>query len=397
MSQWDMFQSFGVKNNHIHTGYIDDNDVIGNNTKIISNNNDMHTDITTTIENSIDKEVDSHADTTTTIKNSIDKEVDSNTDTTRTIEKETDILCTSCNINVTIVYDSGAYYCGSCGVFIKKLLNQKYAYNNFYDDKNHNPCRVGSGTNILLPKSSLGSIIYNKNRSYNYNKMAKYNSWNAMPYKERSQWKIFTLITEMCTKHKLPKIIIEDSKIYYKHISENVISRGANRKGLIAACVYNSCKKQKVPRSCKEIAEIFNIELKDMTKGCKNFNEIWRLVNKNQCLSKNNTFYRSTNPLDYIDRFCSNLSIPTKIKNISEIVAIKAITSNYDIVNDNTAPSISAGSVYLVCTLYNYNISKKDISVISKISEVTITKCYKKLFMYKKQLLPKKIIQELNL
>ena len=192
MSQWDMFQSFGVKNNHIHTGYIDDNDVIGNNTKIISNNNDMDTDITTTRENSIDKEVDS------------------NTDTTRTIEKETDILCTSCNINVTIVYDSGAYYCGSCGVFIKKLLNQKYAYNNFYDDKNHNPCRVGSGTNILLPKSSLGSIIYNKNRSYNYNKMAKYNSWNAMPYKERSQWKIFTLITEMCTKHKLPKIIIED-------------------------------------------------------------------------------------------------------------------------------------------------------------------------------------------
>ena len=315
----------------------------------------------------------------------------------RNIEKETDIVCTNCNIHVNIVYIGGAYYCGSCGIFIKKLLNQKYAYNNFYDDNNHNPCRVGSGTNILLPKSSLGSVIYNKNKSYNYNKMAKYNSWNAMPYKERSQWKIFTLITEVCIKHSLPKIIIEDSKIYYKQISENVISRGSNRKGIIAACVYNSCKKQKVPRSCKEIAEIFNIELKDMTRGSKHFNEIWRVVNINSDLSKNNTFYRSTNPLDYIDRFCSKLSIPNKIKDISEIVAIKAITFTYDIVNDNTAPSISAGSVYLVCALYNYNISKKDISIISKISEVTITKCYKKLNMYKKQLIPRSVLKELHL
>ena len=366
MSQWDIFQSFNIKDNCIQKESIDNS--------IQSNiNSNINSDLINTTENSIDTETETETET------------------------ETGLLCSNCNINVNMVYDSGAYYCGLCGIFIKKMLNQKYAYNNFYDDNNHNPCRVGSGTNILLPKSSLGSVICSRNKSYNYNKMAKYNSWNAMPYKERSQWKIFTLITEVCTKHKLPKIIVEDSKIYYKHISENVISRGSNRKGLIAACVYNSCKKQKVPRSCKEIAEIFNIELKDMTKGCKNFNEIWRLVNKNHCLTKNNTFYRSTNPLDYIDRFCSNLSIPDKIKNISEIVAIKSITSNYDIVNDNTAPSISAGSVYLVCTLYNYNISKKDISFISKISEVTITKCYKKLFMYKKQLIPKKILEELNL
>ena len=351
MSHWDIFNSF--EDTHIEDTHVEDTHVedTSSKTNVISNN----------------------------------------------IPDNEKVSCSNCNVEENIIYESGAYYCGSCGVFIKKMLNHKYAYNNFYDDNNHNPCRVGSGTNILLPKSSLGSVIYNKNKSYNYNKMAKYNSWNAMPYKERSQWKIFTLITEACNKHKLPKIIIEDSKIYYKHISENVISRGSNRRGLIAACVYNSCKKQKVPRSCKEIAEIFNIGLKDMTKGCKKFNEIWRIVNKNTCLNKNNTFYRSTNPLDYIDRFCSKLSIPKKIKNIAEIVSIKSITFKHDIVNDNTAPSISAGVVFLVCKLYNYNITKKDISSISKISEVTITKCYKKLLMYKKQLLPKLVLQELNL
>ena len=299
--------------------------------------------------------------------------------------------CITCN-NADLIYDSGAYYCSSCGIFQKKILNQKHTYNNFYNDHNVNPCRVGSATNILLPQSSLGSVISNKNTCYNYNKMAKYNSWNAMPYKERSQWKIFTHITEICNKNKMPKIIIEDSKIYYKYLSENIISRGSNRKGLVAACVYNACKKQTVPRSCKEIAEIFNIELKEMTKGCKKFNELWRLFNTNNQLNKNNTFHRSSNPLDYIDRFCSKLNIPLNLKHITEIVSIKAITSTYNIVNDNTAPSISAGAIYLICSLFNYNITKQNISDISKISEVTISKCYKKLNMYKNILLPKSII-----
>ena len=331
------------------------------------------------------------------IDNNTNTNTNTNTNIHVNVSEEHNTKCKNCLIKSNIIYDYGAYYCGYCGVLIKKILNQKHEYNNYYDNNNYNPCRVGSATNILLPKSSLGTIIFNKTNNYNYNKMAKYNSWNAMPYKERSQWKIFTLITQVCIKYKLPKIIIEDSKIYYKHISENIISRGANRKGLIAGCVYNSCKKQKVPRSCKEIAEMFNIELKDMTRGCKKFNEIWRLVNKNVGLNKNNTFYRSTNPLDYIDRFCSKLSLPNKIKNVAEIIAIKSITFNYNIVNDNTAPSISAGSVYLVCMLFNYNISKKDISNICKISEVTITKCYKKLDAHKRDLIPKSVLKELNL
>ena len=254
MSCWDIFNSFDIDNNY----------------KLNDNDNDNDNDNTTL---NINDNTKLNVHTNNTKLKNIDNINDRNSDVKKVDDLEN--ICYNCDNKVKFIYDSGAYYCGTCGTFIKKILNQKYQYNDFYDDNNHNPCRVGSGTNILLPKSSLGSIISNKNKNYNYNKMAKYNSWNAMPYKERSQWKIFTLITEVCNKHKLPKIIIEDSKIYYKHISENVISRGTNRKGLIAACVYNSFKKQKVPRSCKEIAEIFNIELKDMTKGCKNFNEIW--------------------------------------------------------------------------------------------------------------------------
>ena len=53
------------------------------------------------------------------------------------------------------------------------------------------------------------------------------------------------------------------------------------------------------------------------------------------------------------------------------------------------------GCIYLVCTLLNISISKKDISTSCKISEVTISKCYKKLLKYHNHLLPKNVLNRL--
>ena len=69
----------------------------------------------------------------------------------------------------------------------------------------------------------------------------------------------------------IPSCIIEVAKQMYKQVSETKISRGENRKGIIASCIFIACKKfDKCARSNKEIAEIFKIEPTNMTKGFKN-------------------------------------------------------------------------------------------------------------------------------
>ena len=297
-----------------------------------------------------------------------------------------DDFCKFCNTN-TLAYDDGKLYCVGCGIFQQKRLNHnvEYRYYGDSDNKSSNPERVGMPTNYLLPESSLGSLIgYNyKNKSYNFRKMMQYNSWNAMPYKERSQWKVYSAIAIKCKKGGLPSIIIEEAKAYYKTISETSISRGSNRQGIIAACVFQSCKKIKVPRSAKEIADIFNIEMQDMTHGIKRFKEIWRISNSNKLK------VRTSNPLDYIDRFCSKLSVPIDIKHIAEFIAVKSKTSIDNLVEDNTSPSIAAGAIYLACSLCNQNITKRHVSIACKISEVTIAKCYKKLYQNRDKVFPK--------
>lgn len=300
-------------------------------------------------------------------------------------------LCEGCLTN-SIIYDCGNYICNNCGIFQRKRLSNETEYR-FYgesDSKNSNPERLGMPTNSLLPESSIGSVISSRpGEKYCFRRMIMYDSWNKMPYKERSQYTVFTNIARIGKKNDLPPIIIEQAKEYYKFISESSISRGSNRNGLIASCIYMACKKENVPRTSKEIAEIFNIELHDMTRGCKKFKELIRL-NENEDKIKN---YNS-NSLDYIDRFCSKLNLSINYKNICEFATVMILCQLSHIINDNTAPSIAAVSIFIVCDFCNINISKKDISQSCKISEVTISKCYKKIHPFIKYLLPKDILEK---
>ena len=294
-----------------------------------------------------------------------------------------------------MIYDAGVYICSDCGLFQKKRLSNdaEYRYYGESDSKTSNPERIGMPTNILLPESSIGSIITTRpGEKFHFRKMIKYDSWNKMPYKERSQYTVFNTITRIAKTHDIPAIIIEEAKTYYKIISECSISRGANRNGLIASCIYMACKKENVPRTSKEIAEIFNIELHDMTRGCKKFKELIRISKKDENVKTNHS-----NPLDYIDRFCSNINLSNDIKNISEYVTVMILTQIPYIVNDNTSPSVAAVSIYIVCDFCKVSITKKDISNSCRISEVTISKCFKKIQPYIKYLIPSNILQKYSM
>jgi transcription initiation factor TFIIIB Brf1 subunit/transcription initiation factor TFIIB len=51
-----------------------------------------------------------------------------------------------------------------------------------------------------------------------------------------------------------------------------------------------------------------------------------------------------------------------------------------NLVDQNTPPSIASGCIYLYCLENKLSFNKKDISRVCLISEVTINKCYKKLY-----------------
>ena len=160
-------------------------------------------------------------------------------------------------------------YCNKCNCVISNISNNpEWRYYGSSDTKATDPTRCGLPINVLLPKSSVGSIVSNQfSKDKSMYQVKKYTSWNSMTYKERSIYKIFSEITEICKKNDIQQIIVNESKSLYKLISEQRISRGNNRKGIIAACLYFACKNCNVARSSKEIADMFNININSIFVG----------------------------------------------------------------------------------------------------------------------------------
>jgi len=283
---------------------------------------------------------------------------------------KTDVCCDNSS---NYIYDNGTIICKVCNNSINNIIDSpEWRYYGSDDSKTRNPTRCGMPINVLLPDSSVGTSINSKGR--NNNKVVLYQKWNSMPYKERSKYKVFNEINMKCSQNDLPSIISNTANSLYSIISETKISRGNNRKGIIAACIFNACKECNVPRSIKELAEICNITPKILTKGCKNYTEIIRL---NKINIDRNQNIKSTTLTDFIERFCYNLNF--KEEDIKKVLFISKLCNEYNLIYDNTPPAMATGCIYLYIKFNNLKIIKKDISDKCKISEVTINKCFKKL------------------
>ena len=307
-----------------------------------------------------------------------------------------DNKCASCDSSLFISED-GFYCCSnkSCGVIYKDVLDfgAEWRYYGADDTNSADPTRCGMPINPLLKESSFGcKIVCNGNSTYEMRKIRRYTEWQAMPYKEKSKYDDFQIITILASNSGIPKIIIDDAIRYYNKISEEKTYRGLNRDGLLAASIYISCSKNQNPRTSKEIASIFKLDNKSATRGCKNALSILNDIEVND---EDKTVLHNTTPSSFINRYCSKLSINQELTQLCMFIA--SIVEKNKLIPENTPHSISAGIVYFVCQKCNLNINKKAINLISKISEVTINKCFKKLEMFETQLIPGVISKKYNI
>ena len=300
--------------------------------------------------------------------------------------------CELCSGDV-VIDESGFLTCinPKCGMIYKDVLDTgaEWRYYGADDSQNKDPTRCGMPINPLLRESSFGcKVMTNSNSSYEMKKIRQYTEWQSMPYKEKSKYDDFQIITSLSTNSGIPKIIIDDAIIYYSKIINKRTFRGINRDGILASSIYISCSINGHPRTAKEIASIFHLDTTSATKGCK---VALSIINELELPmeNKDKTFIQKTTPSSFLERYCSKLNINNELTKLCLFIASQVEKKN--LIPENTPHSISAGIVYFVCLTCNLNVTKKQINSISKISEVTINKCYKKLESHKEKLIPKKI------
>ena len=290
-------------------------------------------------------------------------------------------FCERCT-SILAVSEEGFLGCTNtkCGIIYRDVLDHsaEWRYYGADDNQNSDPTRCGMPINPLLEESSYGcKVLCNGPMSYEMRKIRRYTEWQSMPYKEKSQYDEFQIITQMAQNAGIPKMIIDAAVIYHKKISESDATfRGDNRDGIIAASIYIACRINNYPRTAKEIATIFHLDATSATKGCKNALAIINDLEKNMD-NKEKTNFGKTKPEAFIERYCSKLNVNNELTKLCKFVSMKI--EKMDVMPENTPPSIAAGVVYFIAQLFKLNISKKEVKTVSETSEVTINKCYKKL------------------
>ena len=294
-------------------------------------------------------------------------------------ESKNNNLCEKCNEEYVVETSSSLLVCKKCGDVRTESYNEMPEFNNDLEGTS----RYGCPSNYFYPKSALGTKMRCKNGRYN--RIGNMQSQGQMPYREKSLLETLqNKIQKKCKKYGITQSIVDSAKILYKKITDckhkkgkrqgkNRIMRCSNLLSMIAACVFYACKLQGEPRSPKEIADIYELEIKNVNKGTRRFLEY---IDINTL----NIEFNSSKSSDFIERFASKLNLDDQYIKIAN--DISSNIHKLDIASTHEPPSVAAGCILLVSVIYNLNITKKQISEVFKISDVTISKTYRRIYPF---------------
>jgi transcription initiation factor TFIIB len=279
-----------------------------------------------------------------------------------------------------------------CGQVIEDTIIDNGMEKRHYDDDNE-PARCSVVHNRLLPQSSLGTQINAKG------KLRKLQIWNAMPYKERSNNIMFKRIHAVCVSYTISKKIESDAQILCKRISDTVhktgknkgkpiITRGFNRSGIVAGCLFIACRRNDETRSTKEISAYFDIDEKDVNKGIRSL----LVILDDDTIVKD---IGTSKVIHFIQRKCDELHI--KVQHTKIAMTIANNIDKLNIASNHTTYSLAAASILLMAEMNGIkNITKKHLSKsFYGLSDVTIGKTYKQIKDLKTILIDDEKVEEI--
>jgi transcription initiation factor TFIIB len=134
---------------------------------------------------------------------------------------------------------------------------------------------------------------------------------------------------------------------------------------MVAACLYFSIRKARIPTTLNEILE-------ETSETAKNVRRCYRALIRELNLKTPNT-----DPSSLIPKYIAQLGLDKEIGSLSTKI-LTAYTSKFPI-SGKDPKGYCAGAIYLACRIRNINLTQKEIIHIVGVTEVTLRSRYKEL------------------
>ena len=212
-------------------------------------------------------------------------------------------FCIECS-GVKVITREGLPTCSSCGLVDSYFIDDTAEWTSGVTDggKVNDPSRCGNpnaNPELFSQNWGKGTIIATQRGStYENKRMAKINFHMSMNHKDRSLFHAYKDIDEAC--HMLPDSVLKDAKMMYRKFNDEKLTRGAVRLGIKANCVLYACRMAQIPRTTKEVADMFGIQSKDVSRTTQIFkdNILGAAVKKNYVTKAFDVMQRLLNSFD---------------------------------------------------------------------------------------------------
>ena len=270
-------------------------------------------------------------------------------------------FCRECS-GVKVISPEGLPVCSECGLVEDNFVDDTAEWTSGMtsDGRVNDPSRCtipNANADLFSDKWGKGTIIKGK-ATYEHKRMAKINFHMSMNHKDRSLYHAYREMDEAC--HILPECVRKDAKHMYKKFNEEKLTRGAVRLGIKANCVLYACRLAKHPRTTKEIADMFGIQSRDISRTTQVFKDNIEGETKKNYVTK---------AFDVMQRILNSFEVTRE----ERLECIKLCGKTDDCVDlmSKTPNSVASAIIYIVI---GHRVPKNEMCEKCSISVPTLNK-----------------------
>ncbi|MFX1295518.1 MAG: transcription initiation factor IIB family protein [Promethearchaeota archaeon] len=280
--------------------------------------------------------------------------------------EENGVRCPECgSTDIIQDWERAELICSSCGlVLMESIIDTNRTNRRAYtSDEKEAREHMGAPLTNMLPDYGLTTKIDSNCKNKQFNRIKQWHT--RLDWPRRNLLIATNEIRRLSALLGLPKQVQEQAAILYRKVFKLQLLRGRSINSFVTACVYLSCRLNKVPRTLKEICKLS----KSRPKTIRHSIHI--------IIRELNLKIRSLNPTELISSYINKLNLSNEVER--QALEIIQLSKESNIILGKDPKGVAAAAIYMACIKNGEHRSQSAISTATGITEVTLRNRFKEL------------------
>jgi len=244
----------------------------------------------------------------------------------------------------------------------------------FTHSERQDKSRVGAPTTKTMHDKGLTTTIDWKNEdaygrslsSEKRSQMHRLRKWQerirTKDAGERNLQFALSEVDRMASAMGVPRAVREVASVMYRQALNEDLIRGRSIEGVSTAALYAACRKEGIPRSLEEIAEVSRVKRKEIGRT-------YRYISQELGLEM-----RPVDPKKYVPRFSSQLDLSEEVQ--TKAKEIIDTTAGQGLLSGKSPTGFAAAAIYAASLLCDQKKTQREVADVAQVTEVTIRNRY---------------------